>query len=178
MNSKHAVATGKHTGQTVHHKKHTTHMVRSGNHHPHTVHAANQATAMLRPFESLGNVFEDMMDMPITEQNTINMPPVDIRETDRTIEVSVALSGVEKKDIHLDLTEDSLAISCERRDESNEKGPGGYRLQEQSYGRFYRAFTLPAEIKTSDAKAMYKNGVLRIPMQKQKPYGTLHITVE
>jgi len=178
MNSKHAVMTRKHPGHTVHHKKHATHMVHSGNHHPHTVQATNQATAMLRPFESLGNVFEDLLDMPMAEQNAINMLPVDIRETNKTIEVSMALYGVEKKDIHLDLAEDSLAISFERRGENGEKDAGDYRLQEQSYGRFYRAFTLPAEIKTGDAKAMYKNGVLRITMQKQKPYGTRHITVE
>lgn len=35
--------------------------------------------------------------------------------TSIAIEVSVVLSGVEKKDINLDLTENSLAISCERR---------------------------------------------------------------
>lgn len=178
MNSKHAVATRKHHGHTVHHKKHATHTVHSGNHRPHAIQSGSQATAMLRPFESLGNVFEDLLDIPITEVNAINMPPVDIRETDRTIDVSVALSGVEKKDIHLDLTEDSLAISCERREENREKGSGGYRLQEQSYGRFYRAFTLPAEIKTGNARAVYKNGVLRITMEKQKPDRTRQLTVE
>lgn len=178
MNHKHTVATRKHSGHTVQHKKHATHTVHSGNHNPHTVQSGNQATALLRPFESLGSVFEDMMDIPMAEETGMNMPPVDIRETDKTIEVSVALSGVDKKDIHLDLTEDSLAISCERRRENSEKGAGGYRLQEQSYGRFYRAFTLPAEIKTGDAKAIYKNGALRITLQKQKPFGTRHITVE
>jgi len=144
----------------------------------HAVPARKHTGEMLRPFESLGSVFEDMLDFPLAGENAINMPPVDIRETDRTIDVSVALSGVDKKDIHLDLTEDSLAISCERREENLEKDAGGYQLREQSYGRFYRAFTLPAAINTGDARAAYKNGVLRITMQKQKPDRTTRITVE
>lgn len=168
MNSKHAVQ----------HRKHHTHAVTHGKHATQAVQARKRTTEMLRPFESLGTVFEDLLDLPMAGDTAVNMPAVDIRETDKTIEVSVALSGVEKKDIHLDLTEDSLAISCERREASTERGAGGYQLQEQSYGRFYRAFTLPAAINTGDSKAAYTNGVLRITMQKQKPYRTTQIAVE
>ncbi|MDO8803844.1 MAG: Hsp20/alpha crystallin family protein [Elusimicrobiota bacterium] len=169
MNHKHAVQTKKHATHTVQSGKHQAHAVQSRNHTPRTVQPGNQAAVMLRPFESLGSVFEDMLELPMVEEKAIYMPPVDIRETDKTIEVSVELQGFDKKDINLYLTEDTLAISCERREENNEKDAGGYRLQEQSYGRFYRAFTLPAAIKTGDTKAVYKNGMLRIAMQKQKP---------
>ena len=156
----------------------TKHMVHSAKHAHHAVTAGKHSTATLRPFESLGNVFEEIMELPSEQDNVINTPPIDIRETDKTIEVSVALSGVEKKDINLDLTEDALSISCERREEKDEKGTGGYRLQEQSYGRFYRAFPLPAAVKTGDAKAVYKNGVLKVTMHKQKVDRARQITVE
>lgn len=132
----------------------------------------------IRPFESLGRALEDLFDLPLTGPKAVNTPQMDIRETDSTVEVSVALSGVEKKDINLDLTENSLAISCERREEREEKGAGGYRLKEQSYGRFYRAFTLPSAVKPGEAKAVYKDGVLKITMQKQKTDKGRQITVE
>lgn len=132
----------------------------------------------LRPFESLGRALEDLFDLPLTGARAINSPEIDIKETDSTIEVSVALPGVEKKDINLDLTENTLAISCERREEREEKGAGGYRMKEQSYGRFYRAFTLPASVKPGDAKGVYKDGVLKVTMQKQKTDKARQITVE
>ena len=133
---------------------------------------------VFRPFESLGRQLENLFDIPSTGVKTINTPKVDIRETEKEIEVSVALSGVNKKDINMDLTENSLAISCERREEREKEGTGGYRLKEQSYGRFYRAFTLPATVKPSEAKAEYKDGVLKITMQKQKMDKTHYITIK
>lgn len=134
--------------------------------------------AAVRPFESLGRALEDLFDLPLTGTKAINTPQIDIRETDSAIEVSVALTGVEKKDINLDLTENTLAISCERREEKDETGAGGYRLREQRYGRFYRSFTLPAAVKPADAKAEYKDGVLKVTMQKQKTDKARQITVE
>ncbi|OGS06940.1 MAG: hypothetical protein A2270_00700 [Elusimicrobia bacterium RIFOXYA12_FULL_51_18] len=80
-----------------------------------------RSAAALRPFKSLGRVFEDLFDLPLISGGT-NTPQIDIKETDKEIQVSVALPGVEKKDINLDLTENSLAISCERHEEKEEQG--------------------------------------------------------
>lgn len=126
----------------------------------------DKGTATLRPFESLGRVFEDLFDL--APSGGPQAPQIDIKETDKSVEVRAALPGVEKKDIEIDLTERSLAISCERREEKEEKGKGGYLRREQSYGRFYRSFTLPAPVKTGEAKAEYKDGVLTLTMPKQK----------
>jgi HSP20 family protein len=139
---------------------------------------SERAEGALRPFESLGRALEDLFDLPLVRGKTVNTPQIDIRETDSAIEVSVALSGVEKKDISLDLTENSLAISCERREEKEEKKAGGYHVKEQSYGRFYRSFTLPAAVKTGSAKAVYKDGVLKIDLQKQRTDRARQIDVE
>lgn len=137
---------------------------------------AKRSAAALSPFESLGRVFEDLFDLPAI--GGANTPQMDIRETDKSIEVSVALPGVDKKDINLDLTENTLAISCERREEKEEKGEGGYLRREQSYGRFYRSFTLPAPVKTGEAKAEYKDGALKITMPKQKVSKARQITID
>lgn len=136
----------------------------------------HRPAAALRPFESLGRVFEDLFDLPLA--GGAQSPQIDIKETDKSVEVSVALPGVEKKDINLDLTENTLAISCERREEKERKDEGGYRLREQSYGRFYRSFTLPAPVKTGEAKAAYKDGALRITMPKQKTSKARQINIE
>ncbi|OGS14383.1 MAG: hypothetical protein A2234_10490 [Elusimicrobia bacterium RIFOXYA2_FULL_58_8] len=136
-----------------------------------------RSAAALRPFESLGRVFEDLFDLPLTSGGA-NTPQIDIKETDTEVQVSVALPGVEKKDINLDLTENALAISCERREEKAEKGLDGYSLKEQSYGRFYRSFSLPAPVKTGEARASYKDGALKITMPKQKNGKSRQISIE
>lgn len=156
MHSKHAVHNKKHSKHLVPHKTHTAHPV------THVKHTGE----VIRPFESLGSVVDDLLSFPMEERNLLYTPPVDIRETDRTVEVSMPLPGMEKKDINLDLTEDSLTIHGERREEKENKRTGSY---EQSYGSFYRSFILPASVKAGDAKAVYKNGVLKVSMHKLRP---------
>ena len=155
-----------HSKHPVHNKKHTKHPVPHKTHTAHPVTAPKHTGEIIRPFESLGSVIEDLLSLPMEERNLMSTPPVDIRETDRTVEVSMPLSGMQKKDINLDLTEDTLTISGERREEKENKGTGSY---EQSYGSFYRSFILPAAVRTADAKAAYKNGVLKISLHKQRP---------
>ncbi|MBI4350594.1 MAG: Hsp20/alpha crystallin family protein [Elusimicrobia bacterium] len=170
MSTKHAVRTSKHKKHLVTAKAHhTAHPTHTSTHTAHPVHPRTQDAGVIRPFESLGSVVEDLLSFPMAEENMLNMAPVDIRETDRTVEVSVALSGIQKKDINLDLTEDSLTISGERCEGREEKGKAGYRLKEQSYGTFYRSFLLPAAVRSNDARATYKDGLLRVTMQKTKP---------
>jgi len=155
-----------HSKHAVHNKKHTKHLVPHKTHTAHPVHVPKHTGELIRPFESLGGVIEDLLSFPMEERNLVNTPPVDIRETDRTVEVSMPLSGMQKKDINLDLTEDTLTISGERREEKENKSTGSY---EQNYGSFYRSFMLPAAVRTADAKAVYKNGVLKVSLHKQRP---------
>ncbi len=155
-----------HSKHAVHHNKHNKHLVPARKHPAHTPEALTHTAELIRPFESLGNVVDDLLNFPMAERNLVYTPAVDIRETDKTIEVAMALSAIDKKNINLELTEDSLTISGERREEKENKGTGTY---EQSYGNFYRSFMLPAAVKTGDAKAVYKNGTLKVTMHKQKP---------
>ena len=133
---------------------------------------------VLRPFEAIDSVFEDMFDLSTSGYGGGNTPAVDMKETEKEIILDIDLPGVDKKDIKLDLTEQSVAVSCERRDEKEEHGRGGYRIKETRYGSIYRAFSLPAAVKTGESKAVYKNGVLKITLQKQKPAAVHQIMVE
>lgn len=99
-------------------------------------------------------------------------------ETEKEITVSAAMPGVDKKDIKVDVTDDTVTISSERREEKEEKEKGGYKLREQSYGMFYRSFTLPSSVKSAEAKAAYKDGILKITLTKQKESRINTVTVE
>lgn len=72
--------------------------------------------------------------------------------------------GLKKDDVKVDITDDSLTIEGERREEHEEDREGCYR-SERSYGSFCRVIPLPDGAITDSAKANFNNGVLEIVMQ-------------
>jgi len=105
-------------------------------------------------------------------------PEVDIKETAKEVVVSATLPGVDKKDIHIDLTEDRLTIRAERRHEAEHKGKDGHVRRESNYGSFCHSFPLPAAVKADKAKANYKDGVLRLELPKAKETQTRRIEID
>ena len=74
------------------------------------------------------------------------------------------LPGLNKDDVKVDVTEDSVTIEGERREEHEEDREGYYR-SERSYGSFRRTIPLPEGAITDTAKAQFNNGVLEIVVQ-------------
>lgn len=90
-------------------------------------------------------------------------PAVDIRETRDEIIVCAGLSGVEREDIQLEVKDNTLVLSGQRREPKEEEG---WIRRELPCGPFYRAFSLPSEVVSSQVKAHFKNGVLEIHLPK------------
>ena len=105
-------------------------------------------------------------------------PEVDIKETAKEVVVSAALPGVDKKDIHADLTENRLTICAERKHATEHRGKYGHVQREESYGSFCRSLPLPAAVKADKAKASYKDGVLRLELPKVKETQTRRIEID
>jgi HSP20 family protein len=74
------------------------------------------------------------------------------------------LPGLSKDDVKVDLTEESVTLEGERREEHVEDREGYYR-SERSYGSFRRTIPLPEGAITDTAKAQFNNGVLEIVVQ-------------
>ena len=94
-------------------------------------------------------------------------PSVNTREGEYAYHVEVDLPGVKKEDINVDLKEDVLTISGERKSKSeiNEKD---YYKQECSYGKFQRSFTLPDDTDLENIEANSEDGVLEVVIPKLK----------
>ncbi|MBI4347617.1 MAG: Hsp20/alpha crystallin family protein [Elusimicrobia bacterium] len=105
------------------------------------------------------------------------VPEFDLAETEEELIVSACLPGVEKRDIHLEVTENQLIIRGERKGATEEKGRAWLR-REQSYGAFYRAMELPSKIDPQKVKAMDKNGILEIHLPKVERTKARHVNVE
>ncbi|MGC9467644.1 MAG: Hsp20/alpha crystallin family protein [Anaerolineae bacterium] len=92
-------------------------------------------------------------------------PRVDVAETDKAIKVSAELPGLSEDNIEVNLSENVLTIRGEKKQEREERGESYYR-SERTYGSFRRSIPLPADVKTEEADAVYKNGVLEITLPK------------
>jgi HSP20 family protein len=95
------------------------------------------------------------------------VPKVDVFEEEKAFEVHVAVPGMNKEDFKIDLNEDRLTISGERK-YSKEKKEDSLRSVETSYGSFSRTFTLPDNIDLNKIEAEYKNGILEITLPKDE----------
>lgn len=92
-------------------------------------------------------------------------PRTDIVETDKAVEVSVELPGIDEKDIEITLVDDTLTIQGEKKAE-REESRKGFHLSERAFGSFYRAIPLPPGIKTDAAEAKFRKGVLTVTLPK------------
>lgn len=95
-------------------------------------------------------------------------PRMDISETDKAIEITAELPGLEKKDVELNVADNLLTIRGEKKNEREEKNKD-YHLVERSYGSFSRSVQLPAGVKTEDIAAEIANGVLKVTVPKPMP---------
>ena len=91
------------------------------------------------------------------------VPPIEawVDKDEKKYHLSIALAGVDPKDIELNLQGNNLTVSGEQK-VSEEKKDADFVYQEFAYGRFERSITLPEGVDTAKLTAEYKNGVLEI----------------
>lgn len=95
------------------------------------------------------------------------VPQIDISETDKEIQVTADLPGMDEKDIEVMLSDGILTIQGERKAEKEEKDEKkSFHRVERSYGLYRRAIPLPADVEEDKVKANFAKGVLTIKMPK------------
>lgn len=95
------------------------------------------------------------------------VPKVDIIENEKAYEVSVAVPGLSKEDFKIDLNDNFLTISGERKF-SKEKKENNLHVVETQYGNFSRSFSLPENVDASKISAKYTAGILEISIPKDE----------
>lgn len=94
-------------------------------------------------------------------------PKVDVIDRDKEVVVKAELPGVDKKDVDISVTHNSVTIKATTSHEEKEE-KGDYYRCEMSRGSFARTLALPSEVAESKAKANFKDGVLELTIPKVK----------
>jgi HSP20 family protein len=105
------------------------------------------------------------------------MPSMNAAETDKEIELSVELPGLEEGDVDISLIDNVLTIRGEKKAETEERDRN-YLVVERAYGSFYRAFELPQGVDPSQIRATMSNGILKIRIPKPERAETRRIQVQ
>jgi HSP20 family protein len=143
-------------------------------------------SAASNPFMSLqrevDRLFEDFTrGFPALPSLTGNgaslMPSIDVTETDKEIEITAELPGLEEKDVQINVADNLLTIRGEKKAEKEEKDKN-YRLVERSYGSFERTLELPGGVDADAIKASIAKGVLKVTVQKPAPAQSKKIEVK
>lgn len=104
-------------------------------------------------------------------------PNVDIAETDQAFEIAVNVPGMQKGDFSIDLNDDRITISGERK-LKKEKDERNFHSVESYYGTFSRSFYLPDVINRDKVDATYQDGILHITLPKdEKKVTKKHIEI-
>ena len=127
-----------------------------------------------REFGSIFNNFEKRFGFGVvdkeTEQeynNAVWMPLTDVSEDENKYYLKLDLPGIKKEDVKINYHNGQLAISGERKQESEEKTVKYHRV-ERTFGKYFRSFTLPEKIKENEIDAEFNNGQLRITIPKSE----------
>jgi HSP20 family protein len=141
--------------------------------------AAGTPSVWLRhPFDELEPLFERFMgrswlrpsalDWPLSGMKGVmeaRMPSVDIVDREAELVVRAEVPGIDKKDIDVSITDNTVTIKGSvSREQKEEKGD--YYRCEISRGAFSRTVTLPCNVDGSKVKAAMKDGVLEITLPK------------
>lgn len=122
----------------------------------------------MREFRDLEERLSSALNLPDTSSEFASFKPsVNTREGEYAYHIEVDLPGVKKDDIDVDIKDDILTISGQRKTKKEVKEKDYYKM-ESSYGKFQRSFTLPDNIDTENIEANSKDGVLEVVIPKME----------
>ncbi|HEY4280807.1 MAG TPA: Hsp20/alpha crystallin family protein [Conexibacter sp.] len=118
----------------------------------------------------VNRLFDTFFDTPAATRGAEGrvrrwVPAMDLTETDDQFVLRADLPGVSEDDVHIELEQNTLTVSGERK-ESHESEHEGFHRVERAYGSFSRSLTLPEGVDPDGVSASFDNGVLEVRVPK------------
>jgi HSP20 family protein len=135
--------------------------------------APESRTGGLVSFDELDNFFDDFLSRKwprLWERDFPSMrleksfPKVDIIDHDNEVEVHAALPGVKKEDLDVTINNQTITIRTSTKEEKKEEGK--YFCREITRGEYQRTLSLPDYVDYDNAKALFKDGILKVTIPK------------
>ena len=119
------------------------------------------------------DLFDDIFGDPFFRKSESKMMKTDIREDKDNYVIDIDLTGFDKKNIKIDVTDGYLTINAKVNNEDNEKKGGKYIRKERYYGECSRSFYVGDDVKPENINANFKNGILTLEVPKVENKGKL-----
>jgi len=143
-----------------------------------------QTSRWIDPFDLVTDLQDDMNRLFSSSlrrgpQSSIGefLPSLEMKEDDNQFLLHLDIPGMERKDLDISVTGNTLTVKGERKEEENKKGKG-YFYSERRYGSFQRSVELPTEVDADKVAASYKDGVLELVLPKSEKAKPKQIKVD
>ena len=121
------------------------------------------------PFYNLDDWFKNWGMRPFSmDMETLPQIKIDLTENDNAYTVRADIPGVKKEDVKVQVEGNRVSISCETKQEKEEKEGERVICRECHQGSSYRSFTLGSEVDEAKAEAKYENGTLELTLPKKE----------
>lgn len=122
--------------------------------------------------ECAPNSFSTLIDQFFNNALTRNggsvfVPQVDVIEKENAYQIQVAAPGLKKENFNIELHENQITVSGERKFSTEDKEENYHRIETQ-YGSFSRSFQLPDHVDEGKINAEYNNGILELTIPKDE----------
>ncbi len=121
-------------------------------------------------FSDLSNLLEEVF-MPHSTPfsgGMLKSPAVNVIEKENAFFIELAAPGLGKSDFKIEMQENQLSISAEKKSENQVEEGGKFTRKEFSFSSFKRTFTIPEnKVLTDSIKAVYDNGILKVEIPKR-----------
>ena len=114
------------------------------------------------------DLFDEIFDDPFFSRVDTKLMRTDIKEKKDSYVVNVDLPGYEKEDIKIEINNGYLTVAAEKTNSDEEKEEGRYIRKERYSGQCSRSFYVGDNVKDTDVKASFKNGILTLEFPKEK----------
>ena len=115
---------------------------------------------------------EKFLNAPLDEffnfGKVMNVPAVNVSETDKDFRLTIAAPGLEKSDFKIEAFDDMITIRAEKEREEKEEKFGRFNRREYNYSSWSRSFTMPENCNYQKIDAEYKNGELKLFIPKME----------
>ena len=142
-----------------------------------TLWKKHELDKLRRDLDLLFRRFRRGFDVPRTMLEAAESFSAKLSETGDMLVLSIDLPGIKPEDIEISVTEDTLNLKAETREESVEKDANSQRIEKHSRS-FSRSISLPCRIVAEEVKATYKDNILKIELPKCKPKKARGVVVD